>query len=108
MDFEQVAAAWSQWWAIFERGAGAVSERLVERAHIAPGARVLDFGTGLGEPALGAARRAGPTGSVVAIDPSPTMLALGRERARARASLTSPSPAAISPRCKAASRSMRS
>ncbi len=82
MNFEEVAAGWSRWSAVFERGAGAVSDRLIERANVGPGNRVLDFGTGLGEPALGAARRAGATGTVIAIDPSPTMLELGRERAR--------------------------
>jgi len=82
LDFEVVAAAWGRWSEVFERGAGAVSERIIERANIRPGNRVLDFGTGLGEPALGAARRVGATGRVMAIDPSPTMLNLGRERAR--------------------------
>ncbi|MGP6159911.1 MAG: class I SAM-dependent methyltransferase [Vulcanimicrobiaceae bacterium] len=82
MDFDTVAAAWSRWWPTFERGAGAVSARIIELAEVEPGDRVLDVGTGLGEPALAAARRAGPSGAVIAIDRSPAMLALGRERAR--------------------------
>jgi SAM-dependent methyltransferase len=82
LDFEEVAIGWARWSQVFERGAGAVSERIIERANIGLGHRVLDFGTGVGEPALGAARRVGATGTVIAIDPSPTMLDLGRERAR--------------------------
>jgi SAM-dependent methyltransferase len=39
--------------------------------------------TGIGEPAVTAARRVGPTGQVVAVDQSPQMLAIARERAAA-------------------------
>src|SRR3954451_18622610 len=58
-----------------------VSDRLVELAGIGPGSRVLDVAGGYGEPALTAARRAGPGGHVVATDISAEMLAFGRERA---------------------------
>ena len=44
------------------------------------GSRVLDVAAGYGEPALTAARRAGPEGGVVATDISAEMLAFGRER----------------------------
>jgi ubiquinone/menaquinone biosynthesis C-methylase UbiE len=54
---------------------------LVELAGIQPGHHVLDIATGIGEPAVTAARKVGPTGFVVATDLSPQMLALGRERA---------------------------
>src|SRR5581483_9599575 len=37
---------------------------------------------GIGEPAVTAARRVGPSGRVVALDQSPGMLAMARERAR--------------------------
>ena len=43
---------------------------------------MLDVGTGIGEPAVTAARQVGPTGKVVAIDISPQMLAIARERAK--------------------------
>jgi SAM-dependent methyltransferase len=43
---------------------------------------VLDVATGIGEPALTAARAAGPTGSVLGVDLAPQMLAFARERAR--------------------------
>jgi ubiquinone/menaquinone biosynthesis C-methylase UbiE len=49
---------------------------------IAPGDRVLDIGTGTGQPALSAAERVAPTGSVLAIDISPEMLRAAERRAR--------------------------
>ena len=82
MDFEQVAEAWSRWWPIFERGARAASTRMVELARVAPGDRVLDLATGLGEPAVALAKHVRPEGQVVGIDVSPAMLRLARERAR--------------------------
>ena len=45
--------------------------------------RVLDVAAGYGEPALTAARKAGPGGRVVATDISAEMLGFGRERAAA-------------------------
>src|SRR5947199_182276 len=60
-----------------------VSDRLVELARIGPGSRVLDVAAGYGEPALTAARKAGPEGHVVATDISAEMLAFGRQRAAA-------------------------
>ena len=52
-------------------------------AGVRSGSRVLDVAAGYGEPALTAARRAGPEGRVVATDISAAMLAFGRERAAA-------------------------
>jgi SAM-dependent methyltransferase len=81
MDFGAVAAAWGRWGPVFERGAHAIGERLIETARIGPGNDVLDLGTGPGEPALTVARAVGPVGRVVGIDISPAMVALARERA---------------------------
>lgn len=75
------AAGWSKWWGTFERGAQKLSDRMVELADVRPGSRVLDVATGIGEPAVTAARRAGPSGSVVGIDLAPGMLAIARQRA---------------------------
>jgi SAM-dependent methyltransferase len=69
----------------FERAAQHVSDRLVELAAVCPGHRVADLATGIGEPAITAARRVGTAGRVVAIDQSPGMLAVARERAVALA-----------------------
>ena len=75
------AAAWDKWFHIIEGGAQGLSDRMVELAAIGPGARVLDVASGLGEPAVAAARRAGPSGSVLATDLSTEMLGYGRKRA---------------------------
>jgi ubiquinone/menaquinone biosynthesis C-methylase UbiE len=77
------AASWNKWWPILERAAQAVNARLVELAGVKPGCRVLDIATGTGEPAVTAARVAGASGRVVAVDQSAEMLAIARERARA-------------------------
>jgi enediyne biosynthesis protein CalE5 len=75
------AGGWRKWSKVIDRGSGIVSERLVEMAGIEPGNRVLDVACGYGEPALTAARRAGPDGRVVATDIAPEMMEFGRERA---------------------------
>jgi SAM-dependent methyltransferase len=83
IDWDAAAAGWKQWWSTFERAAQHVSDRLVELAAVRPGLRLVDLATGIGEPALTAARRVGTAGRVVAIDQSPGMLAVARERAAA-------------------------
>lgn len=80
-DWSAAAAGWQRWWPTFERSAQRVSDRLVDLAGLKPGHRVLDLATGLGEPAVTAARRVGPTGQVTAVDQAAQMLALARERA---------------------------
>jgi SAM-dependent methyltransferase len=80
-DWDAAAAGWKKWWPVLERGAQPVSNRLVELARVGAGARVLDVATGSGEPAVTAARRVAPGGRVIAVDQSPGMLAIARERA---------------------------
>lgn len=80
--WDSVAEGWKKWWKVIEGGAQVVSDRLVELSRIQQGNRVLDIGTGIGEPAVTAARKVGPTGKVTAIDLSPGMLAIARERAK--------------------------
>lgn len=79
--WDRVAAGWGKWWRTIENGALPVSERMLDLAGVRPGHRVLDIATGIGEPALLAAGRVGPTGRVVATDLSSRMLDLARERA---------------------------
>jgi len=55
--------------------------RLIEHAEIKPGHRVLDVATGIGEPAITAARVVGINGHVLATDISAQMLALAKQRA---------------------------
>ncbi len=81
--WDSAAVGWKKWSEFTDDAAGHVSERLVELAGVQPGSRVLDVAAGYGEPALTAARKAGPDGRVVATDISAEMLTYGRERARA-------------------------
>jgi ubiquinone/menaquinone biosynthesis C-methylase UbiE len=80
--WDSVADGWSRWWKTIESGAQVLSDRLVELAGIKPGSRVLDIATGIGEPAVTAAKRVRPGGRVVATDISPQMLAVASERAK--------------------------
>jgi SAM-dependent methyltransferase len=82
-NWDSAAVGWKEWSEFNDRADRHISERLVELAGVRPGSRVLDVAAGYGEPALTAARRAGPEGSVVATDISAEMLAFGRERAAA-------------------------
>jgi SAM-dependent methyltransferase len=81
--WDSAAVGWKEWSEFNDRADGHISERLVELAGVESGSRVLDVAAGYGEPALTAARRAGPEGRVVATDISAEMLAFGRERAAA-------------------------
>ena len=59
----------------------AFGEALIDAAHLSPGERVLDVGCGAGAIALEAARRVRPGGSVLAVDISPDLVAIARDRA---------------------------
>jgi SAM-dependent methyltransferase len=54
-------------------------ERVLDSAGIEPGHRVLDVGCGTGILARAAARRVGPTGRVVGVDPNEGMLSVARQ-----------------------------
>ena len=58
-NWDSVASGWQKWWQTFENGAQHVSDRLIELAGIRPGNRVLDIATGIGEPAISAAKVVG-------------------------------------------------
>ena len=55
--WDSVAEGWKEWWQTVEVAAQKVSDRLVELAQIKPGQKVLDIATGIGEPAITAARK---------------------------------------------------
>jgi SAM-dependent methyltransferase len=57
-----------------------VVEHVIRRGDLKPGQYVLDLGTGTGAVAVGAAHRVGPNGRVTAVDISPEMLGLARQR----------------------------
>ncbi|MGH9992506.1 MAG: class I SAM-dependent methyltransferase [Nitrososphaera sp.] len=80
--WDSVAEGWKRWWKPIEESAQVVSDKLVDLAQIRHGQKVLDIGTGIGEPAVTAARQVGQNGKVVAIDISPQMLTIAKERAK--------------------------
>lgn len=77
----EAAADWQRGLAARLRMFGPATERLLDLANIRAGSRVLDVGAGAGEQALGAAHRAGSTGSVLATDISQSMLEMTRTAA---------------------------
>ena len=79
--WDSVASGWQKWWRTIERGAGKLSNRLIELAEIKPGSKVLDISTGIGEPAVTAANQMGKTGYILATDISPQMLSIAKQRA---------------------------
>lgn len=72
---------WQRYDAIEDRLTAPVSERMLDLADLRPGMRVLDLASGRGEPALRAARRVGPDGAVLGVDPSDALLEMAREKA---------------------------
>ncbi len=82
-NWDSAAVGWNEWSEFNDRADRHISARLVELAGVRAGSRVLDVAAGYGEPALTAARVAGPEGRVVATDISAEMLAFGRGRAAA-------------------------
>jgi ubiquinone/menaquinone biosynthesis C-methylase UbiE len=97
--WDSAAPGWKEWWKTLEIAAQNVSDRLVELAEIKPGQKVLDIATGIGEPAVTAARKlvaaalAGSgnkdnnnnvnKGHVLATDISTQMLTIAKQRAAA-------------------------
>jgi ubiquinone/menaquinone biosynthesis C-methylase UbiE len=93
--WNSVAAGWKEWWQTIEVAAQKVSDRMVELAEIKPNQKVLDIATGIGEPAVTAARKLVElstssdkisdnqknTGHVLATDISPQMLTIAKQRA---------------------------
>ena len=72
--WENAAEAWDRWGPAIGRWLGAATEVMLDAARVGPGSRVLDVAAGAGEQTLVAARRAGPTGHVLATDISPGIL----------------------------------
>jgi ubiquinone/menaquinone biosynthesis C-methylase UbiE len=79
--WNSVSEGWQRWWRTFENGAQNISSKLVELVHTKPGDKVLDIATGIGEPAVTAAKRVGNNGRVLATDISPQMLFIAKQRA---------------------------
>jgi enediyne biosynthesis protein CalE5 len=78
--WNNVANGWLKWWKITETAGEDINKRLIELAKIKQGSKVLDIATGIGEPSITAVQRVGKNGQVLAIDISPQMLAVAKQR----------------------------
>lgn len=76
-----ISSGWATVQDMFERGAASMTTRLLALGGVRKGQTILDVATGLGEPALTAADRVGPSGRVVGVDIAASMVAAARHRA---------------------------
>ncbi len=79
--WESAAPGWAKWENMFSAGLVDATDTLLDMASVEPGMRVLDVACGAGNQTIQAAKRVGPTGSVLASDISTTMLSHVRQRA---------------------------
>jgi ubiquinone/menaquinone biosynthesis C-methylase UbiE len=80
--WESAAPGWAKWEEKFSAGLDDVTDALLDMAGVGHGMRVIDLACGSGSQSLRAAWRVGPTGRVLAVDISRTMLEHLRENAR--------------------------
>jgi enediyne biosynthesis protein CalE5 len=71
-----------KWLHVTQAASQDVTDRMMELAGIKPGDNVLDIATGIGDPAIDAARIVQPTGRVLAVDLSQRRLVTARKRAK--------------------------
>lgn len=81
--WQAAAEAWDRWTPTIRTWLGPATEAMLDLARIGPGDHVLDVAAGAGEPAISAAKRVGPTGTVLATDISLTILDYARRAAAA-------------------------
>ncbi len=80
--WETAADAWDRWSPLLGQWLGAATDTMLDLAGVSAGSRVLDIAAGAGEQTLAAARRAGPSGHVLATDISPAILRHANAAAR--------------------------
>jgi ubiquinone/menaquinone biosynthesis C-methylase UbiE len=83
LQWQAAAEAWHRWGPTVATWLGPATEIMLDMAGVDSGSRVLDVAAGAGEQTLVAARRVGPSGSVLATDISAKILAFAGEEARA-------------------------
>ncbi|HEU5003640.1 MAG TPA: class I SAM-dependent methyltransferase [Actinomycetota bacterium] len=81
--WQETAPAWNAWGPILEEWLGEATEAMLDLVGITTGSRVLDVAAGAGGQTLAAARRVGPTGSILATDISENILRFAEAQARA-------------------------
>ena len=80
--WQAAAEAWHRWGPTLRSWLGPATDRMLDLAGVASGARVLDIAAGAGDQTLQIASRVGPGGSVLATDISPAILAFAASEAK--------------------------
>ncbi len=80
--WQTAAEPWSRWGAFIEDWPGEATELMLDMAGVGTGSRVLDVAAGAGGQTLAAARRVGPSGTVLATDISSNILGYAEQAAR--------------------------
>lgn len=80
--WESAAAAWHRWGLQLEAWLGGPTELMLDLAGVTTGGSVLDLAAGAGGQSIAAARRVGPSGSVLATDISPAILEYAASEAK--------------------------
>ena len=76
-----LAEIWRKYDAVEQRLSAPLSERMLDLAGLQHGMHVLDLATGRGEPAIPAAQRVQPGGSVLGLDSDRSVLKIAQEKA---------------------------
>ena len=80
--WSEAARSWEHWEPFTLQFLSGVDPVLLRALDLKPGQRILDFGSGTGEPALQIARWIGPRGTVLGLDVAGPMLEVARRRGR--------------------------
>jgi SAM-dependent methyltransferase len=80
--WDEAAEAWNKWAPLLTRWLGPATELMLDMTGVGEGSRVLDVAAGAGEQTMAAAKRAGPSGHVLATDLSPGILEYTQANAR--------------------------
>jgi SAM-dependent methyltransferase len=81
--WQAAARAWHEWGPLLEVWLGEATERMLDRAGVSSGTKVLDVAAGAGGQSIAAARRVGPSGRVLATDISARILEFAESAAGA-------------------------
>ena len=79
--WQTAAEAWHRWGPTLEAWLGQATQAMLDMAGVKGGARVLDVAAGAGGQTVAAARRVGPSGTVLATDISPAILGYAQAEA---------------------------
>ena len=79
--WDRAANGWNEHTSLIRAWLRSSTDAMLGMAGVCPGARVLDVAAGAGDQTLAIAERVGPTGSVLATDLSPVILALAQANA---------------------------